>query len=194
MEADSNCVLFHDTPAFSEEQVIGDEGQLANALVHVVEGLPQGMRFDPPSPAEIHQIGCVYEPHITAVMVGQNLSIWNDDETAHNVRIMARNNKSENFLQPAKGVNHEKKFNKKEMGISLKCDVHPWMLGHVYVLDHPFFSVSDGEGRFEIRGLPAGQYTLQVLHESRNVPPLTFDAMVEANTSHRVEEVVLLGQ
>ncbi len=45
------------------------------------------------------------------------------------------------------------------------------MRGVMHVLEHPFFSVSDVEGRFEIRGLPPGDYTLEVLHESGRIGP-----------------------
>ena len=30
---------------------------------------------------------------------------------------------------------------------------------------HPFFAVSKADGRYEIKGLPAGTYTIEVWHE-----------------------------
>ena len=49
--------------------------------------------------------------------------------------------------------------------VPFKCDVHGWMNAYVGVLDHPFFAVTDAEGKFEIKGLPPGTYTIEAWHE-----------------------------
>jgi carboxypeptidase family protein len=45
------------------------------------------------------------------------------------------------------------------------CDVHPWMRAYVSVLDHPFYAVTNEDGTFEIKGLPAGEYEVEAYHE-----------------------------
>jgi hypothetical protein len=47
----------------------------------------------------------------------------------------------------------------------VKCDVHPWMNGFVAVMDHPYFSVTGLDGKFEIKGLAAGEYEIEIWHE-----------------------------
>jgi hypothetical protein len=49
--------------------------------------------------------------------------------------------------------------------VPFKCDVHPWMSAYAGVLDHPFFSVSNDKGEFEIKNLPPGTYTIEAWHE-----------------------------
>jgi len=49
--------------------------------------------------------------------------------------------------------------------VRMKCDVHPWMTAYVGVFETPFFAATGVDGRFEITGLPAGQYTLTAWHE-----------------------------
>ena len=67
--------------------------------------------------------------------------------------------------QPIQGMKTTHVFTKKEVLVPFKCDVHGWMNAYVGVMDHPFFAVSDADGRFEIKGLPAGTYTIEAIHE-----------------------------
>ena len=39
------------------------------------------------------------------------------------------------------------------------------MTAHFHVMDHPFFAVTDADGKFEIPNLPEGEYTLGAWHE-----------------------------
>jgi hypothetical protein len=91
----------------------------------------------------------------------------------HNVRGIARSNKPFNFGQPEGSAARERVFDKPEMEIRLKCDIHSWMTGFIFAMEHPFFAVSDASGAFTIPNLPAGDYTLVVWHEaygSQEVP------------------------
>jgi len=59
----------------------------------------------------------------------------------------------------------ERKFTAKEVMVPFKCDVHGWMNAYVGVLDHPFFAVTDKDGKFSFKGLPPGTYTIEAWHE-----------------------------
>jgi hypothetical protein len=43
--------------------------------------------------------------------------------------------------------------------------VHGWMNAYVGVLDHPYFAVTDKSGKFELKSLPPGTYTIEAWHE-----------------------------
>ena len=58
-----------------------------------------------------------------------------------------------------------KTFDKEERMFKVKCDVHPWMGAYISVVSHPFFDVTTKDGKFEIKGLPAGSYTIEAWHE-----------------------------
>jgi hypothetical protein len=82
----------------------------------------------------------------------------------HNVHATPRLNKEFNFAQPTQGKVDEKAFDKPEVLVRMKCDVHPWMFAYVGVVEHPYFAVTDKEGKFTIPNLPPGKYTLEAYH------------------------------
>ena len=67
------------------EQVVVNEGRMANVLVYVKSGLPAGS-YDPPEQSvSIKQEGCRYVPHVAAIMVGQPVNFQDSDQTLHNI-------------------------------------------------------------------------------------------------------------
>ncbi len=115
------------------------------------------MKFD--------QNGCQYSPHVFGVMVDQKIEIINDDETLHNVHALPKNSKQFNIAQPKKGMKMTQSFSSPEVMVKVKCEVHNWMAAYVGVMDHPFFAVSDDQGNFTIKDLPAGDYEIEAWHE-----------------------------
>ncbi|MDB6031637.1 MAG: hypothetical protein JWM16_1975 [Verrucomicrobiales bacterium] len=151
----------------------GKEDTLANVLVYVSKGL-EGKTFEAPkTPVVIDQVNCIYKPHVVGVMAGQPLEIKNSDETLHNVMTQPRNNPSFNEGMPGTSKKLLKTFPKPELGINLKCFMHPWMLGYVHVLENPFYAITKPDGTFEIKGLPAGEYEVSVFHEFSRFAPET---------------------
>jgi hypothetical protein len=59
----------------------------------------------------------------------------------------------------------EHKFTAKEVMVPFKCDVHGWMNAYVGVLEHPYFQVTSKDGKFTLKGLPPGTYTIEAWHE-----------------------------
>ena len=60
-------------------------------------------------------------------------------------------------------------FAKPEMFITFKCDVHPWMFAWVSVFDGPYYAITDKEGKFVIKNVPPGKYTLEANHRKLGV-------------------------
>lgn len=169
MSADSYCNESHEEKeVLSEEIVVDAQGMLANAFVFVSQGL-EGRRYEPPTqPAILNQQGCMYRPHVLGMMVDQPLNLTNSDATLHNIHALpkAEGNKEFNLGMSRPGVEVTKTFEKPEIMVKIKCDVHPWMLAYIGVVEHPFFAVTDVDGSYEIPRLPAGTYTLAVWHET----------------------------
>jgi plastocyanin len=165
MNADPVCVKEAKGNTTQETyQVAADGKSIGNVFVYVKDGLSGG--FAAPSTAvKLDQVGCRYVPHVLGVQVGQPLEIVNSDPTLHNIHATPKNNQEFNNGQPIQGMKTTQTFTAKEVMVPFKCDVHGWMNAYLAVLDHPFFAVTDAEGKFEIKGLPAGTYTLEAWHE-----------------------------
>jgi len=148
----------------SEETVVSDGG-LENVILYVSGGDIAGKKF--PVPTEevvLDQMGCHYIPHALTIMVGQKLKIVNSDDTAHNVHAWAEVNTPFNESQRGKGVETVKMFDKPEMLLPIRCDVHNWMNSYIGVFEHPLSTVSKTGGAFELK-LPAGTYEITAEHE-----------------------------
>ncbi len=164
MDADKVCARAHTSPVMGEEVVVNKNGTLKNVLVYVKDGLG-GKKFDPPATKLVlDQIGCIYKPHVFGIMAGQELEILNSDPTLHNVHSLSKANPQFNQAMPMKGMKLTKKFDKVET-FKVKCEVHPWMGAYIGVFNHPYFDVTDDNGNFTLKGLPAGEYTIETWHE-----------------------------
>jgi len=163
--ANPACQKMHSSPVYSEEVVVNNNGTLKNAFVWLKEGVPAG-RWKPSSKtAVIDQQGCLYKPHVTAVMVGQPVEFRNSDDTNHNIHPMPLKNQEWNESEPPKDQGKVKTFDKEEVMIPVKCNIHPWMRAYIGVVRHPFFAVTGEDGSFTIKGVPPGNYTVEVWQE-----------------------------
>jgi plastocyanin len=163
VSADPYCQKEH-KDGLERKTVDVKDGGLKDVFVYVKSGVTG--TYPPPTEAvELDQSGCMYKPHIVALQVGQPLKIKNNDETLHNIHPRPAVNQEFNIGQPRKGMESTKTFDKKEVMIPVGCDVHPWMRSYISVLDHPFFAVTDEDGKYEIKGLPAGEYEVEAVHE-----------------------------
>ena len=151
--------------ANSAETVVVSGGHLANVFVYIKEGL--GNRtFDIPKEAvTLDQSGCRYRPHVLGVMANQPIKIVNSDATTHNIHPTPKDNREWNESQPPGSAPLEKSFAREETLLPVKCNKHPWMKMYLNVVNHPFYAVTGQDGKFEIKGLPPGDYTLAFVHE-----------------------------
>jgi plastocyanin len=153
-------------PNYDESYVV-KEGKLANVFVYVkaAENIPAGPFVAVNVTRPIEQQGCRYHPHVLGVMTGHEVTIINADDTTHNIHPMPTESKQWNESQLPKAEPIVKKFDKPEIMIPIKCNQHPWMKMYLNVVDTPWFAVTDENGKFELKGLPPGDYTLAAVHE-----------------------------
>jgi plastocyanin len=147
------------------ENVVVSGGDLANVFVYVKEGLGSRTFDTPKDPVVLEQSGCKYHPHMLGVMAGQTVQIKNSDPTTHNIHPTPKDNREWNESQPPSSPAIEKNFAREEIMLPVKCNQHPWMKMYINVVKSPFFAVTDKSGKYEIKGLPPGDYTLAFVQE-----------------------------
>ena len=167
MNADPVCVKQAAGAAqMQETYVVGSDGKsLANVFVYVKDGLGNYVYDTPAESVKLDQKQCRYHPHVLGVRVGQKLEILNSDPTLHNIHAIPKNNTEFNNGQPIQGMKMDHTFTAQEVMVPFKCDVHGWMNAYAAIMDHPYFAVTDADGKFSIKSLPAGTYTIEAWHE-----------------------------
>jgi hypothetical protein len=111
----------------------------------------------------------MYDPHVLAVMAGQTLEVKNDDQTTHNIHPTPKDNRDWNQSQPPGATPIEQSFARPEFAIPVKCNVHPWMKSYIFVFKNPYYAVTSKDGKFELKGLPPGTYTIEAWQEKFGV-------------------------
>jgi plastocyanin len=164
MDSDPYCVKAGQQ--VTRTYVTGNGGTLQNVFVYVKDGLGSLQFPVPATPVVLDQKGCMYEPRVLGIQVGQTLEILSSDNILHNVHAMPQQNREFNKATQMAGLKLTHVFSTKEVMVPFKCDVHRWMNAWVGVLDHPFHSVSGSDGGFELTGVPPGTYTIEAWHEA----------------------------
>lgn len=166
LDGDPKCVTENGGKERAHESlVVGENRALQNVFVYVKDGIGVHGSPIPTEPVVLDQDKCRYTPRVQGVRVGQPLEIRNSDPLLHNVRSNAAINQPFNKSTPVEGAKFTHTFATREVMVPFKCDVHKWMSAYVGVLDHPFHAVTTGNGRFELKGLPPGTYTIEAWHE-----------------------------
>ena len=145
--------------------VVGPNGEFADVVVSLKGITGQSTGAGAPA-AVLDQKGCLYSPQILAVQTGQKIVVKNSDSCVHNVHSTpaVAGNAEHNDVQMPGGPDLTYTFPQPEMFLRFKCDVHSWMFAWVSVFDSPYFSVSDKDGRFVIKNVPPGKYTVEANH------------------------------
>jgi plastocyanin len=138
----------------------------ANIAVYV-EAVPE-KKFEAPSQhVVVDQKKMEFIPRVVVVLQGTTVDFTNSDPVGHNVywpSISGNKKLTHNLGTWPKGEKKSFQFN--DLGVaSLLCNVHPEMSGYVVVVATPYFAVTDNDGNYEIKNVPAGKYTLKTWSE-----------------------------
>lgn len=145
-------------------RVVGNKGEGIAQAVVFVQDLPVGstVPIDARS-AVMDQVHKEFVPSLLPVVVGTKVYFPNHDQSHHHVYSFSR---TKNFELPLyKGEDMPPVLFDKVGVVKVGCNIHDWMSGIILVLPTPYYAVTDESGRFVLRDLPPGTYSLVCWHE-----------------------------
>jgi hypothetical protein len=167
MSKDPYCVKQHPTPVTMENVVVGSGDGLQNVVLYLSQGLTGNEAATSSEEPVFDQKGCMYQPHVLAMDVDQKYKVITSDQTTHNIHPLpapGAGNIGWNKSQPPGAPPIETSWKVEEVAISVKCNIHPWMHGWFAVVKGPY-AVSDENGAYTIKNVPAGSYTVTAWQE-----------------------------
>ncbi len=173
--------------------MVGADKGVANVVVWVKA--PEGHYLPTPQKDQaqtkkvtMDQPHCAFEPHVVALnptfydpatkkqkKTGEIFEVLNSAPKNHNTTWSGNKlfNSGDNKIIVPKGnyvidaVPSKADAAGGEDLLNISCDIHKWMTGKAAVFDHPYFAVTNKNGEFEIKDVPAGaELELCFWHES----------------------------
>jgi hypothetical protein len=151
---------------------IGAKRQLANVLVWVA-GVATGKSLPVERRLEVSSEDCLIDPRVQGTVEGAAVNVFNDDKVIHRLVFLRAGTSDTLLVTPFFNIGQvvaTEKLAKEPGVVEVRCVQHPWTRGYVAVFDHPYFAVTEKDGRFSIDSLPPGNYRLMVWHEGMTKP------------------------
>jgi plastocyanin len=168
----------------SEALLLSASGGVKNAVAFIAHERIEGWRS--PTIFQMDQRRCAFIPRVLIVPPGSTVEVLNSDGILHNFHTLSRLNPSLNLAQPKRAKPLRVTFEHPEI-VEVKCDIHGtgFMRAWIVVARHPYYALTDDEGRFRLPGVPPGSHTLEVWHELLGTKrvPVTVGATGEINVS-----------
>ncbi|MEE2750518.1 MAG: hypothetical protein VX519_03745 [Myxococcota bacterium] len=156
-------VCAHDHPERPAGALLLNEGKLQNAVVYL-EGVKAGKKWDSSSVA-IDNVDCAFAPRISLGRKGGDVVAKNSDPVTHNTNMTLTQGSKTIMNSSLKKDGEQSKKLKKSGLVEVRCDLHDWMKGALFVADSPYAAVTGEDGAFSLSEVPAGDYTVKVWHE-----------------------------
>jgi plastocyanin len=113
----------------------------------------------------VDQPCCAFVPRIVVARAGDTLLVKNSSPVPHNIKYSAENLEFNQTLAAGGSYKAEKALEAQRNPATMQCNVHPWMGGRVVIFDHPYFALTDDDGKFEIKDAPVGKFRVFYRHE-----------------------------
>jgi plastocyanin len=159
----------HSAPVVAQRyEIVTHAGVLSTQPPLAVVYLAGAFRKSGSQPAkQIAQKDLAFVPPLLPVQVGTRVEFPNLDDTYHSIFSYSPAKRFDlGRYRPEERPIPSVVFDRPGL-VTLRCDIHEHMRGLILVLDTPYFVVTDADGRFRLKGLPSGRYTLRAWVDSK---------------------------
>jgi hypothetical protein len=154
----------------SEKLVVNPENQgIRYAIVYIPKPSavnPEALSEAQAADVVFDQKGCKFTPHVLAALKGTKVAVNSSDPVTHNINIKLPRNKANLTVAPGVTLPPVELKNAEVKPGEVVCDIHTWMKAYWLVLDSPYFAVTDRNGNFTLKNVPAGSQKIVVWQES----------------------------
>lgn len=130
--------------------------------------------------AVVDQRDKTFSPHVSVVPVGSSIQFPNNDTIFHNVFAYFDAKRFDLGMYP-RGKSKTQRFDKPGL-VAVLCNVHSEMSAYIYVVDTPYYAMTDRSGKFRIAGVAPGTYTLKAWHETGAVATRTITVSADGGS------------
>jgi hypothetical protein len=143
---------------------------------------------------ELSSEDCLLDPRVQATVSGSTVNVFNDDKALH--KLVFLDAATGDTIQRMPFFNNgqvvaSEKLAKHAGIVEVRCVQHPWSRAYIAAFDHPYFAVTEKDGKFTIDSLPPGQYTVNIWHEGMK-EPMSQQVQVDAGGSAKLDLAVKL--
>lgn len=151
--------------ALSEDLVVDANGGIKDVVIYCITKMPvDDPKWEHPDyaaakaqPLVFDQKNCVFLTHVLAARSTQTILVKNSDTKGHNANIVAKGKAlSGNILIASGGSSNYVPGGESPEPFDVSCNIHPWMSAKMITRDNPCFAVTNPDGSFEIKNVPAG--------------------------------------
>ena len=148
--------------------VVGKDGGLQNVEVYLKDISKGKALSTDPVAISLVNTHCMFKPRVQAATVGQQITISSEDPVLHNTHPQNSETNATiyNIALPYKGFSVTKPLPATPQLIKVKCDAHEWMHAWIWEFDQPYFATTGDDGKFTIKDVPPGTYTLVAWQEA----------------------------
>jgi hypothetical protein len=148
--------------------VVGKDGGLQNVEVYLKDITAGKALVTDPVAISLVNSHCMFKPRVQGASVGQQITISSEDPVLHNTHPQnaVTNATIYNIALPFKGFSVTKPLPATPELIKVKCDAHEWMHAWIWEFGHPYYATTGDDGRFTIKDVPPGTYTLVAWQEA----------------------------
>jgi plastocyanin len=137
-----------------------------------LESAPRGaFEQNEPGRAVMDQRNETFVPHVLAITTGTTVDFPNSDRIYHNVFSLSKT-RSFDLGRYAVGRSQSVRFDRAGI-VRVFCDIHSHMSAFILVFSHPFFAMTEADGRYRIENVPSGTYTVIAWNEGLASEPKT---------------------